>query len=313
MKNRISKNSIWLLIMGLIIGGCAAMRWQEATSKNTIAGYEEFLRREPNSSQAREAKEKIESLYFQRANKTNTLAAYIEFLKRYPNSQYSSEAKTRIENLYWQNAMSQNTIPAYEDFIQKYPHSRFVVEAKSRVEFLRFTVYILARDCFLNAEPKFGTAISGANLELGQPLDFIERRDPWMRVKIAGQEKTGWIHNGCMTPDMDILDRIVKSKMVPSGIMAIEEVSNRSTADGIIVSGKVTMDSNTRKAIPKEGNCIVFTGQAADKIRQIGGFDFKAFGSNETVTAPVPNTLYYYSEKDRRYAPIADRLQTQGN
>lgn len=127
---------MFVLLMFALLVGCATMdsRWQDASAKNTIIAYEEFLRQYPDSNHTATAKQKIEGLRWQEANARNTIAAYERFLKQYPESNYTATAKQKIEKLRWQEATAKNTFSAYEAFLKQYPDSDLVATAKEKIE-----------------------------------------------------------------------------------------------------------------------------------------------------------------------------------
>ncbi|MCX7001272.1 MAG: tetratricopeptide repeat protein, partial [Candidatus Sumerlaeota bacterium] len=122
--------------------GCVSVAWKDATSANTIAAYEEFLKKYPQSQYGQEACQKLEELYFYKAKTTNTIQSYEEFLKRCRHGPLSREAENKLEEFYFEKAKNADTIEAYEEFLKRYPDrwgaSKFGGEPQKRIEKLCF-------------------------------------------------------------------------------------------------------------------------------------------------------------------------------
>ena len=74
--------------------------WEKAESENTIAAYEDLMKRYPEGSLADKARLKIEEIYFEEAQTINTIPAYQEFLKQYPKGPVADKAHLMVEKLY---------------------------------------------------------------------------------------------------------------------------------------------------------------------------------------------------------------------
>jgi len=129
---------ICILFIFLSISGCMKMQWDSASTKNTKAAYEDFLRQYPNSEFTSEAKLKIETINFKEAEKENTLESYEKFIKCYPSSQFVGQAKSNIESISFQQAKEVHTTDGYEKFIGHFPNSKYLNEAQSKLENLLF-------------------------------------------------------------------------------------------------------------------------------------------------------------------------------
>jgi hypothetical protein len=95
------KSLYLILLVVLLFGGCATMqnRWKNTEAINTIAAYENFLKRYPEGTLADEARSRIEKLYFEHARAEDTISSYEDFLKRYPEGVFAAEATSRRERL----------------------------------------------------------------------------------------------------------------------------------------------------------------------------------------------------------------------
>jgi hypothetical protein len=91
-------------------------RFAKATSKNTVAAFDEFLSDYPIGEYATQAIALREPLWFAQAKKQHNAMAYRKFLNAYPKSQYYLQ----VRDLWLAMASQQNTALAYKDFIKGY-------------------------------------------------------------------------------------------------------------------------------------------------------------------------------------------------
>lgn len=128
----------------ILMIGCATMKggWENASRINTIAAYEEFIKKYPDSDYVAQAGERLKTLYEERAwQKTSvadSTAAYEDFIKTYPDGRYADSAREKLEELYeddlWEKAETADSILAYENYINKYPKGNYLLLARQRLE-----------------------------------------------------------------------------------------------------------------------------------------------------------------------------------
>ena len=70
---------------------------------------------------------------YEKAAERDTIDGYNEFLKEYRDSKYASEAIKRIENLTWDKSCRLNTIEAYNNYLSKYPSGNYLYEARAAI------------------------------------------------------------------------------------------------------------------------------------------------------------------------------------
>ena len=94
-----------IVVLSVTIG-CATMQdhWNVAKSADTIAAYEEFLRRHPTGELAEMARARTEAMRadsgdWGKAQKINTVKSYADFIDRHPNSPFAEKAKRGISDL----------------------------------------------------------------------------------------------------------------------------------------------------------------------------------------------------------------------
>lgn len=149
-------------------------RWETAQSTDTIAAYEDFLKKCPEGDLADRARMRRNELYEERdwkdAEAINTVAAYQAFMKKYPQGRHKTDVYVRLqvlslprisdlpsvssgkllekyrqgifmddalstpEKLSFERAKAQDTIAAYDGYLNRYPQGLFADEARSRRE-----------------------------------------------------------------------------------------------------------------------------------------------------------------------------------
>ncbi|MBF0350324.1 MAG: hypothetical protein HQM11_04800 [SAR324 cluster bacterium] len=102
---------------------------EQATLKNSIESYQNFIDLFDGTSTAETARDRL----FQKYEETPSIDGYLEFIERYPLSSHTGGAIESILKLY----QVQNTVEGYDQFIQRHPQSRHVSQAIDR----QFEVY----------------------------------------------------------------------------------------------------------------------------------------------------------------------------
>jgi len=134
----------WKIFLGIflivVISGCAtaSSAFKSAKQEDTVAAYEEYLAKYPDSEFSRQAETRLEELYFEKARKADTIEAYKDYLEKYPDGKYAEQAKPRLEELSFEEARKVDTIEAYEGYLEKYPDGKYAEQTEARVEELYF-------------------------------------------------------------------------------------------------------------------------------------------------------------------------------
>lgn len=147
---------------------------ESAKEINTIASYDAFLQRFPNSTVARPATNYRNDLAYKAAEaaateaawndfitrypeaevlpqaitqrnqvaaaaalKTNTVNAYSAFIKNYPDAPQTPQMQQRLNAVAFEEVKTANTIAAYEQYIRDYPDSIFIAQARERLAYLK--------------------------------------------------------------------------------------------------------------------------------------------------------------------------------
>ena len=97
------------LSLALALAGCSheGADWKSATAADTSEAYQQFLTQHPNSTNAVQARTRIQQLQedrdWQAATAADTRDAYEQFLTQHADSKWAQEARIRIENFAQSN------------------------------------------------------------------------------------------------------------------------------------------------------------------------------------------------------------------
>lgn len=126
-----------------LLGACGAKHeWSEASSANTVAGYEKFLSTYPRDAHALDARSRIATLQDEQAWTTAQIATNIEGYRQYlatePNGAHAQAAHDEImareRDAAWRTAQASDTVQALQDFANEYPSSSEAVAARDRLK-----------------------------------------------------------------------------------------------------------------------------------------------------------------------------------
>lgn len=139
----------WIAVATLVACSSARGDFDTATTQNTLAAYQGFLKQHPNSDLAVQAQERIKVLQDEQAwasaQKTNTLDSFQQYLHDQPNGAHTSESRDRVAMLQraaaLQSALADGKQPAIEAFLQKYPQGPEAEQARSKLELLKSQQY----------------------------------------------------------------------------------------------------------------------------------------------------------------------------
>ena len=119
----------------LLVFGCASSskNWERALKQDSPGAYHRFLRENPRSPHADEAKER---LAYTRLLKTPTAESYAEFHETYPNSPLDEELRPIVEDRVFEQVRARGTVEAYREFLAEFPDSTHVERARGNAEYL---------------------------------------------------------------------------------------------------------------------------------------------------------------------------------
>jgi outer membrane murein-binding lipoprotein Lpp len=126
-----------------LLAGCSSTQsdWQQASASDTVAAYQAFLDKHPNTTQSVVARNRIHVLRdeqaWARAQQVNTLQAFQNYIDEQPSGIHLAEAKDRMASnerlTAWTAVSAANTVEALEGFLQRYPQGPEADQAKARL------------------------------------------------------------------------------------------------------------------------------------------------------------------------------------
>ncbi len=131
----------FLAAITVVACSSAQKDWQQASSTDTVAAYQAFLEKHPNTTESVVARDRIHALQDEQAwagaQQSNTVAAFEKYLQEQPAGVHIAEARDRIaaneRSAAWAAAASADTPEALEAFIQKYPQTPEAGQAKAKL------------------------------------------------------------------------------------------------------------------------------------------------------------------------------------
>jgi len=177
-----------------------------AKRDNTVAGFEYFLVKFPNSPKMKDVKAILVNLKkkqtemanaesdekaFREARSKNTPAAYSEYLSRFPSGAHAAEANEQIQNL--QNVNRQRianednvysrtetigTIEAYEAYLREYSDGKYFQQATTMLNMLR------EEKRFQDAAPPNMVYVKGGDFDMGNSRGKSDEH-PVRKVKVS--------------------------------------------------------------------------------------------------------------------------------
>lgn len=119
----------------LLALGCASTdrTWQEARRQDTPGAYHRFLRENPDSSRAEEARERLD---FAQLRKKPTAGGYAELRQKYPQSPLLAEIRPVVEERVFEHVRARGTVAAYREFLAEFPDGPNADRAEGNAEYL---------------------------------------------------------------------------------------------------------------------------------------------------------------------------------
>ncbi len=123
-----------LLALALVpLTGCTTVSWLQAREMDSAGAYHRFLREHPDSGHEEEARERID---YHRLKAHPTVASFEGFKERYPQSDLLPELQSVLEPLYFERARELNSPKVYDRFIRDYPRGEYSARARGNLIYL---------------------------------------------------------------------------------------------------------------------------------------------------------------------------------
>lgn len=115
------------------LGGCVGGAWKQALEEDTPAAYYRFMREHGDSEYADEARERLE---FHKLYREPTLAGFEVFRRRYPDSPLIDRLHPALEKPAFEAALASGTARAYRDFLDGFPRGEYAARALGNAVFV---------------------------------------------------------------------------------------------------------------------------------------------------------------------------------
>ena len=131
-----------LTIVTIICTGCATMEseFKKACDDDTIAAYQRYLQKYPDSKFETDARNRVEELEWARTVDEKSVLGYETYLRKYPLGKYRDEAKRRLGDAKWKSikansdTTSRELYEAAKNYIEQQPTGAYVSEAQSTLK-----------------------------------------------------------------------------------------------------------------------------------------------------------------------------------
>jgi outer membrane protein assembly factor BamD (BamD/ComL family) len=136
-----------MILVFLFTYACSTAQkdYDMARQVDTVAAYQDFLNKHPQSDFTESARTRIEKKNFEMAETENTVAAYQRFIDDSDSDLFKNYANQRILKLYTDNyekAKAADTIEAYEQYLKNYPQSMFSKDSLNRIDAIMWSLTI---------------------------------------------------------------------------------------------------------------------------------------------------------------------------
>ena len=131
------------IIAAAMLTACSSPNtaWNQASSKNTVAAYQNFIRHYPSDPRVQQARNRIGALKDEQewsaAKSAGTVTAYQQYLQQYPDGAHAAGAQSAITKLKqtaaWRSAQSAATVAAYRSFLQNFPNAPQADKAQAEI------------------------------------------------------------------------------------------------------------------------------------------------------------------------------------
>jgi hypothetical protein len=134
MNRRIALLSVLLLLAV----ACAGRSWNAALREDTAAGYARFIRENPRSEYASEAKVR---LAFVRARNKPSKKAWESFQKRFEGHSLVDELQPYMEEIFLDQARAVGSVESYEAFLAEFPNGPAAARARGNLAYLQANAF----------------------------------------------------------------------------------------------------------------------------------------------------------------------------
>lgn len=110
---------------------------EEARELGTVAALDKWLQTYPDAEEWKGVSKERDAQAADEALKTDSVEGYAHFVSHYPEALQAAQMRQRLNAKAWEETRTANTKEAYQSYIEKYPDSIFLEQAKSKLEFFQ--------------------------------------------------------------------------------------------------------------------------------------------------------------------------------
>jgi len=127
----------------LLLSACASRKslYQKATEINTIASYEEFLKKYSTGEYSSQVRDTLMTMKYDQAIRKNSAKEYHNFLTQFPDCRYSESVRNKMEDLIWKSVIKDSSIEACNKYVSWCPDGErieTVQEIQNQLETIYF-------------------------------------------------------------------------------------------------------------------------------------------------------------------------------
>jgi len=151
--------------------------WQDATSANTVQGFERYVEAHTDGKHMTEARDNIESLHWQDATSANTFMSIQHYLTQYPKGRFAANAKSKQAELLaddapFLEARNRGSEGALKTFLHEFPGHRREADARLALKDMEGRDIVdLLKEGKIKAKPS-GSGIKNVKLELKLEVEY---------------------------------------------------------------------------------------------------------------------------------------------
>jgi hypothetical protein len=119
-----------IVLLMLLLLGCEGNALHDAELMDSPEGYESFLARYPDSTEAGRLRTRVDELRFSRAKADKSSQAMRDYLTHHPDGVFVDEARRLEDEIAHREAAHDHTPEAYVAYLDSHPDGAFVEEAR---------------------------------------------------------------------------------------------------------------------------------------------------------------------------------------
>jgi len=123
-----------LSVFSFTLCSCEGLALRNTRVKDKIEGYEAFLEKYPDSTEADAFRARVAELRFAAASETATAAAFREYLELHPNSADREAARRAEDQLSFEEASASGTAESLQAYLEGHPEGSSLDKARELLD-----------------------------------------------------------------------------------------------------------------------------------------------------------------------------------